>query len=215
MAPEQLAGTAVDHRADIYALGIVLFQMLTGTLPFRGGSFGDCVVQHMTVPAPDVRLLAPHTPPHLASVIEQMLRKDRDARPASMADVVAALRRLPHDALREAQHPSAPWRLMLVAAVVVAVVAGGISTLTHPHVDAPAEATPATVVVSTPPPAPPAPIAPPAPPAPTTATAPTTPATTAPTTTTATPAVKKPPRAVKPTRAPSKSAVVDPFAEDS
>ncbi len=219
MAPEQLAGTAVDHRADVYALGIVMFQMLTGTLPFRGGSFGDCVVQHMTVPAPDVRELAPDTPTHLATVIEQMLSKDREARPASMADVVAALRapsileapRTP----QAARAARAPWQWMLAAAAVVAVVVGGMSTLMRPHVDVvPAAAptpTPATVVVSSPAAAPaPVPAAIVAPPTPT-------PATTARTTTTtsAAPAAKKPTRAVKPTRAPSKSAVVDPFAEDS
>lgn len=245
MAPEQLAGTAVDHRADVYALGIVLFQMLTGTLPFAGRSFGDWVVQHMTVPAPDVRQRVAEVPRPLAALIASMLEKDRDARPASMAVVIDALRAAAdtannahNDEDRGASRALFPWRITVgVAAAVVVVVSGLAAVLRAPADTAPQlpEATAAVVTpaLNTTPPAPPAP---PAPPlvdteAPTPAPRPTptpvpTPATVAPpsstpmstTTTKAPPRGRTPPRAPAPAakpRATSKSAVVDPFAEDS
>lgn len=245
MAPEQLAGTAVDHRADIYALGIVLFQMLTGTLPFAGTSFGDWVVQHMTVPAPDVRQRAPQVPRSLASLIAAMLEKDREARPASMAVVIDALRAVTLQANDDddandddaynsgrARFPSRAIAVAAVAAVVLVAVAGLASlqrpTSTPEHV----VETPATVTTAVPAPETPLPTIPssavPAPtpaatltptPIPTAAPLPpkapptrTRPARTA--TPTPTPAPSSGPAASKP-RTTSRSAVVDPFAEDT
>ncbi len=233
MAPEQLAGTAVDHRADVYALGIVLFQMLTGTLPFAGESFGDWVVQHMTVPAPDVRQRAAQVPGPLASLLLSMLEKNRDARPASMAVVVDALRAAMAVDGRAAtadddERPSTaavPWRGVAVAAAVVVV---GMAWWLKPAAVEPSNAHEATTAVVVPAVEQPAALPPaaspiptpvveaspssstsaPAPaPAPVTATAPT--RVPAPARASATPA-----RPAKP-RPASKSAVVDPFAEDS
>ncbi len=233
MAPEQLAGTAVDHRADVYALGIVLFQMLTGTLPFAGRSFGDWVVQHMTVPAPDVRQRAAQVPGPLASLIASMLEKDRDARPASMAIVVDALRAATHDDVpatldRRGDFPaprSKPWPAAVAAAAVVVVVVVAMASLLGragkpPTVpESTAVVTPA-VAEPVPPPPSVAPMPEPAAAMPTPTPTPTpTPPESSPSkpaaTTTKPPRVRAPATPAAKARPTSKSAVVDPFAEDS
>ena len=59
MSPEQLAGQRVDGRADIYALGVTLYQLLTGSLPFQADSLAALMYQIANQPAPDVRTVAP------------------------------------------------------------------------------------------------------------------------------------------------------------
>ena len=95
MAPEQLAGKAVDTRADSYAFGIILFELVTGKKPFVAESFGEIVIKHLTVPPPDPAALAKDLPPDLAALILQCLDKDPARRPANMRWVqsrVAVLR---------------------------------------------------------------------------------------------------------------------------
>jgi len=91
MAPEQAAGQPVDHRADLYALGVTLFELVTGSVPFRDG---DVTHQHRHTPAPDPRTLAPDLPEPLAALILLLMAKRPDERPATSADVVRALEQL-------------------------------------------------------------------------------------------------------------------------
>ena len=88
MAPEQAAGEAVDHRADLYALGVTLFELATGSVPFRDG---DVTYHHRHTPAPDPRTLAPDLPEPFAALILELMSKRADDRPASTADVGARL----------------------------------------------------------------------------------------------------------------------------
>jgi tetratricopeptide (TPR) repeat protein len=91
MAPEQIRGEAVDARADIWALGVVLFEMLTGERPF-GGSTRSAVMHAIVHDAlRDVRSLRADIPPALAGIVERALRKSPDERLPSAADLVAAL----------------------------------------------------------------------------------------------------------------------------
>ncbi len=76
MAPEQLAGNKVDGRCDLYALGVTLFQLLTGSLPLRGDSMSALMHNIAHQPAPDVRTLRPDLPADLANVVALALRKD-------------------------------------------------------------------------------------------------------------------------------------------
>jgi serine/threonine-protein kinase len=92
MAPEQLAGKAVDARADIYAFGIILFEMVCGKKPFVAESFGEIVIKHLTIPPPDPAALARvPVPKELCALISQCLEKDPAARPASMKWVHSAV----------------------------------------------------------------------------------------------------------------------------
>ncbi len=91
MAPEQLAGREIDERVDIYSLGCVLFFMLSGELPFAAESFGDWVVQHLTMPPRSLKALAPHLGDDVVGLVMDLLEKDPAKRPATMTGVKARL----------------------------------------------------------------------------------------------------------------------------
>lgn len=80
MAPEQVEGKPADQRADLYALGVILFEMVTGRPPFEGETPLAVAVKHKTDPPPDPRVLAPQIPAELGRVILRALEKDRDKR---------------------------------------------------------------------------------------------------------------------------------------
>jgi tetratricopeptide (TPR) repeat protein len=84
MAPEQAAGEELDHRADLYAFGVTLYQLVTGTVPFREG---DLTYHHRHTAPPDPRTHVQGIPEALAEVILQLLAKAPDDRPGSAADV--------------------------------------------------------------------------------------------------------------------------------
>jgi serine/threonine-protein kinase len=76
MAPEQIVSAkAVDGRADIYALGVMAYQMLTGQVPFKNENVGATVFAHLQRPAPDARDLAPDVPAGAAKAIQQAMAK--------------------------------------------------------------------------------------------------------------------------------------------
>ena len=81
MAPEQLSGLAVDQRADIYALGLMLSEMLTGELPFAGQTPIATALARLTKPPPDPRVLRPGLPDPHAELVLQCLAQLPDARP--------------------------------------------------------------------------------------------------------------------------------------
>ena len=72
MAPEQLMGGRVDHRADIYALGVMIFRLLTGVLPFQDG---NVFAAHAVEPVPDPRMFNPSLPAAIVPVIEKAMAK--------------------------------------------------------------------------------------------------------------------------------------------
>jgi diguanylate cyclase (GGDEF)-like protein len=96
-APPEQSGMLkrpVDNRSDLYALGVVLFEAVTGTLPFPDRDLGELLRHHAVTPAPDVRTLAPGAGPGLAAVIATLLAKDPDDRYQSGEALAADLRRL-------------------------------------------------------------------------------------------------------------------------
>ena len=87
MAPEQWSSPATaDHRADLYSLGCVLFEMCCGRPPFLATTPGEACAKHLTEPPPRARSLAPRLPEQLDDLIDGLLAKRADARP-SLADV--------------------------------------------------------------------------------------------------------------------------------
>jgi tetratricopeptide (TPR) repeat protein len=129
MAPEQIAGDPnLDHRVDLYALGCMAQELLTGKAPFADRTAQKMLAAHLSEAAAPVRMLRPDCPPALAALVTELLRKDPADRPASANDVLRAL-----DTLSTTSTPTlalgAPGMLpkvlglYVVATVAVAIVA--------------------------------------------------------------------------------------------
>ena len=108
MSPEQAGGLTADHRADIYALGITLYEVLTGRVPFEGSSFMAVLSKHASKALPPLRVVNPRLriSPQLERVVLRALEKDRARRFQHMRDMAAALAQVP-------EMPPMPFRLSL------------------------------------------------------------------------------------------------------
>jgi serine/threonine-protein kinase len=92
MAPEQAVGGAVDHRADLYAWGVLAYELLSGAHPFaRHVTPQQLITAHITEPPVPLAELNAAVPPALAAAVMQCLEKDPARRPASAAEILAAL----------------------------------------------------------------------------------------------------------------------------
>ncbi len=92
MAPEQVLGEGVDTRADLYSLGIILYQMVTGTTPFQGQTPMQIAMQHLHVPPSSPRALRPELPPVAEQVMLRLLAKRPADRYIRAQDVASAFR---------------------------------------------------------------------------------------------------------------------------
>ena len=88
MAPEQAQGREVDPRADMWALGVMLYEMLTGQLPFRAENVAATLLAIITEKPPAVKALRPDVPLELERVVTRALQRDRDARTITAAEIV-------------------------------------------------------------------------------------------------------------------------------
>jgi len=103
MSPEQGQGAGVDHRTDIYSTGIMLYEMLTGDVPFRADTPMAVVIKHMTAPLPMPRDANPNIPEALERIILKATAKSQDDRYQTAEEMIAALERVQNSLLAPAR----------------------------------------------------------------------------------------------------------------
>ena len=128
MAPEQVAGDAVDHRADIYAWGLVAYELLSGSHPFAGKTnVAQLLAAQLTEAAAPLRERAPNVSPAIAALVMRCLNKSADDRPGSATELLDSLdnandsREQPSDSAKRRAHS----RYIAVGVVALLVAIGG------------------------------------------------------------------------------------------
>ncbi|MFH9226693.1 serine/threonine-protein kinase [Streptomyces lydicus] len=153
MAPEQAMGGAVGPHTDLYALGVLLHELLSGEVPFAGSTALGVLHRHLHEEPVPVRHLRPDVPEALEALVLHLLRKDPEARPADAQEVYQALAPLlptaatgpqaaaaplaPMDPTRPFRQPHAPWPARSTAAPAPAPTPTAVSTPLLPSVPGP------------------------------------------------------------------------------
>lgn len=108
MSPEQARGAPVDARTDIFSFGVVMYEMISGRVPFDGASFGDVITSILSKRPMPLARFAPEVPAELERIVSKSLAKDRDERYQSIKDLLIDLKRLKHrlDVQAELEHSS-------------------------------------------------------------------------------------------------------------
>jgi serine/threonine protein kinase len=157
ISPEQADGKEVDTRTDIYSLGISLYEMLTGEVPYKGDTPIAIVLEHMTAPVPSVRSLRPDIPEEVNKIIARCMAKEPRDRYQTAAELVRATDAALGKRVAPSPEPIRPARVVPpeapgeVCAKCGAQVLPGLKFCTQCG---------ASLEVPTPPPLPPAPAAP-------------------------------------------------------
>src|SRR5678815_4320191 len=92
MSPEQARGLKVDHRSDIFSLGVVLYEMLAGRRPFEGSASTDVIAAVLTAEPEHLRQYRDDVPVELEQVVAKCLRKDRESRYQSASELMTELK---------------------------------------------------------------------------------------------------------------------------
>jgi len=131
MAPEQVAADpAIDHRADVYAVGVTAYEMLAGKPPFTGASPQQVLSAHITETPVSIEQVRPDTPPALAQAVMRCLAKHPEDRWQSTEEILPILESLQATTTPESETPGIShnsmfrWRAGAVAALVIVVLAG-------------------------------------------------------------------------------------------
>jgi serine/threonine-protein kinase len=94
LSPEQARGEEVDYRADLYSLGVILFEMLTSRLPFQADSPFDVMLKHVDHEPPSIEEFAPDIPEDLTRLVDELLAKDPSARPDGGREIGQRIKRI-------------------------------------------------------------------------------------------------------------------------
>jgi eukaryotic-like serine/threonine-protein kinase len=135
MAPEQAKGKPVDRRADIWAFGCVVYEMLTGKQAFTGETVTDTLAAVLTKD-PDWSQLPSHTPARVRVLLQRCLQKDAKQRLQAIGDARISLEEVlsgaPEPSPAAAPAPAPLWRRMLPWAVAVVLTVALVTTLWFP-----------------------------------------------------------------------------------
>lgn len=148
MSPEQVEGKDVDHRSDLYSLGAILFEMLTGRVPFQGDTPFSIALKHKSEPPPNPRKVNNQIPENFSQLILRCLEKDRKERYQSAEELLTVLNKIDRDVpttdkvipdgeQKKLKRLKLPWKKLAVYAGIPSLLAllvlVGISLFTGPQ----------------------------------------------------------------------------------
>jgi tetratricopeptide (TPR) repeat protein len=130
MSPEQVRGEVVDKRADIYSLGVILYEMATGQVPFAGGSVYEVMMRRLTTAPRPVTELNPGLPAYLRKILERCLSVDPAGRYQTVSEIIADIDATTYRTTVRFELQRRRWMLVAAALLLVAAVGiGGVSWL--------------------------------------------------------------------------------------